>query len=71
MPASQVNLKDPLFAGVLAYLVPGLGHFYQGRRFKAVIYAVCIISLYVYGLSLSGWRIVQYRGGPGNLAPNY
>ncbi len=65
MHRSQVNLKDPLLAGVLAFLVPGLGHLYQGRRFKAAIYSLCIISLYLYGLSLSNWKIVQYRGGPG------
>ncbi|MBX3437243.1 MAG: hypothetical protein KF861_07130, partial [Planctomycetaceae bacterium] len=65
MNTPQVHLKDPFVAGILAYLVPGLGHFYQGRRFKAVVYSVCIISLYVWGLALSDWKIVQYRGGPG------
>lgn len=65
MQPSQVNLKDPLLAALLAFLVPGLGHFYQGRLFKAGIFSVCIISLYVFGMVLSDWRIVQYRGGPG------
>lgn len=65
MQKSEVNLKDPLLAAVLAYLVPGLGHLYQRRLFKAAIYSVCIISLYVYGLALSDWKIVEYRGGPG------
>lgn len=65
MQTPQVNLKDPILAAILAYLVPGLGHLYQGRWFKAAIYSVCILSLYVYGLVLSNWKIVQYRGGPG------
>jgi hypothetical protein len=65
MQSSQVNLKDPLLAALLAFLVPGLGHFYQRRLFKAGIFSVCIVSLYVFGMTLSDWKIVQYRGGPG------
>ena len=29
------NLKNPLLAGLFAWLFPGLGHFYQGRKAKA------------------------------------
>lgn len=65
MQEPEVNLKDPLIAAVLAYLVPGLGHLYQGRLFKAAIYSVCIFSLFFYGLWLSGGKIFQYRGEPG------
>ncbi|MCA9078735.1 MAG: hypothetical protein KDA93_27170 [Planctomycetaceae bacterium] len=65
MQEPEVNLKDPLIAAALAYLVPGLGHLYQGRLFKAAIYSVCILSLFGYGLWLSGGKIFQYRSEPG------
>ena len=49
-----VNLKSPALAAFLAWLIPGLGHWYQGRRAKAVLYFVCIMGLFVYGLYLGG-----------------
>lgn len=55
----EVNLKDPWLAAVLAFLVPGLGHLYQRRFFKAAVYSVCIIGLWVAGMQISGWRINQ------------
>lgn len=63
--ASQSNdppvpLKDPLIAGVLAWLVPGLGHFYQGRNAKAALYAICILGTFVYGLYLGGSKEVGW-----------
>jgi len=49
-----INLKDPALAALLAWLVPGLGHWYQGRRAKAVLYFVCIMGLFTFGLCLGG-----------------
>ncbi|MEN6450869.1 MAG: DUF6677 family protein [Thermoguttaceae bacterium] len=49
-----INLKDPMIAGLLAWLVPGLGHWYQGRREKAVLYFVAIMGLFLFGLILGG-----------------
>ncbi|WP_459556178.1 DUF6677 family protein [Lacunimicrobium album] len=53
-----VALKNPLIAGVLAYLIPGAGHFYQGRMFKAVLYFVCILSTFGFGVSIGEGRPV-------------
>ena len=39
-----IQLKDPLVAGVLAWLIPGLGHFYQGRNAKGALFAICIMG---------------------------
>jgi TM2 domain-containing membrane protein YozV len=50
----NINLKDPVLAAFLAWLIPGLGHFYQGRVAKAILYFVCIMGIYVYGLYLGG-----------------
>jgi hypothetical protein len=59
MEEPEVNLKDPWLAAVLAWLVPGLGHLYQRRYFKAAIYSVCLIGLWFGGMQISGWRINQ------------
>ncbi|MCC6123711.1 MAG: hypothetical protein IT426_02010 [Pirellulales bacterium] len=47
-----VKLKDPALAAFLAWLVPGLGHWYQGRRAKAVLFFVCIMGIFTYGCYL-------------------
>jgi hypothetical protein len=53
-PVEQsIDLKDPVVAGFLAWLVPGLGHWYQGRRAKAALYFICIVGLFAYGVYLS------------------
>lgn len=49
-----VDLKNPALAGVLAWLVPGLGHFYQGRTAKGIVFCVCILSTFIYGVYLGG-----------------
>lgn len=53
-----VELKDPLVAAVLAWLVPGLGHLYQGRTAKGLLFMICILSTFFYGLYLSDGRAV-------------
>ncbi len=50
--------KDPLVAAVMAWLVPGAGHLYLGRRVKAAILFVLITTSFVYGLSLAGFKNV-------------
>jgi hypothetical protein len=54
----EIDLKDPAFAAFLAWLMPGLGHWYQGRTHKAVIFFVCIFGTFVYGLYLGEGRVV-------------
>jgi hypothetical protein len=51
-----VPLKDPALAAFLAWLVPGLGHLYQGRTAKAILYFVCLMGTFVYGCYLGGSR---------------
>jgi hypothetical protein len=58
MRSTRVTLKNPLIAALLAYLIPGAGHWYQGRRFKATIYSVCILSLFIWGMILGNWQPV-------------
>jgi hypothetical protein len=61
MARPTVDLKDPLKAAFLAWLVPGLGHFYQGRAAKGVLYATCILGLFGFGLFLGEGKIVYWR----------
>jgi hypothetical protein len=49
-----LDLKDPVMAGFLAWLIPGLGHWYQGRRAKAALYFICIMGMFCYGVYLGG-----------------
>jgi len=48
----SIDLKDPALAAFLAWLVPGLGHLYQGRRAKAALFFLCIMGLFTFGLYL-------------------
>jgi hypothetical protein len=48
-----IHLKEPALAAFLAWLVPGLGHWYQGRRAKAVLFFICIMGIFGYGIYLS------------------
>jgi hypothetical protein len=56
----SINLKDPLTAAFLAWLLPGLGHLYQGRRAKAVLFFVCIMGTFVYGCYLGSSNELGY-----------
>jgi hypothetical protein len=47
-----IELANPGLAAFLAWLIPGLGHFYQGRTAKAVLFFVCIMGTFSYGLYL-------------------
>lgn len=61
MPAPPIDLKDRRLAAFLAWLVPGLGHLYQGRKGKALLYAVCILGLYLFGLAIGEAKMVFWR----------
>jgi len=58
---SRLKLKNPWIAAVLAFLVPGAGHFYQRRMFKAGIYSVCILGTFFGGMALGDWQTCYYR----------
>jgi TM2 domain-containing membrane protein YozV len=60
----EIDLKNPYVAGVLAFLIPGAGHFYQGRTNKAYLYAVCILGLFIFGLYLGQGRVVYAAWNP-------
>lgn len=52
-----INLKNPVTALVLAWLFPGLGHLYQGRTAKGILFAVALLPLLAAGIWMgSYWR---------------
>jgi hypothetical protein len=55
---AEIELKDPRLAAFLAWLIPGLGHLYQGRTGKGVLFFVCIVGTFLYGLYLGDGRVV-------------
>ena len=58
-PADEViDLKDPTVAAILAWLIPGLGHLYQGRTLKGLLFMVCILSTFFFGLFISDGKAV-------------
>ncbi len=54
----EINLRDPFLAAFLAWLWPGAGHLYQRRYAKGILFMVCIVSTFFFGLSLGGGRVV-------------
>ena len=60
-----IDLRDPLRAAFWALLWPGAGHVYQRRYAKAVIFMICILSLFAVGWTLGGKRVVyaSWRNG--------
>ncbi|MEZ6057228.1 MAG: DUF6677 family protein [Planctomycetaceae bacterium] len=59
MQNQLIPLKDRWLALLLAWLVPGAGHFYQGRLFKGAVYSVCILGLFLTGLAMADWSTVN------------
>jgi len=53
-----IELKDPAIAALLAWLIPGLGHLYQRRTAKGILFMVCILSTFLFGLFQSGGHAV-------------
>ena len=54
----EIELKDPSLAALLAWLWPGAGHIYQGRHGKAILFMVCILGTFFFGLTIGGGRVV-------------
>jgi hypothetical protein len=63
-----IDLRNPWVAGFLAWLWPGAGHLYQRRYSKGLLYMVCILSLFFFGLILGQGRVVYAMHPPGQEA---
>ena len=54
----EVDMKNRAVAAFLAYLLPGAGHYYQGRKTKAILFATCILGLFLTGFIIGRGRVV-------------
>src|SRR5438105_10845450 len=54
----EIDLRDPPIAALLAWLWPGAGHLYQRRYAKGLLFMVCILGTYFFGLALGGGQCV-------------
>lgn len=61
MARPKVDLKDPVLAAILAFLLPGMGHFYQRRIFKGILYCVCILGTFFTGLNIGHGQVVYFH----------
>lgn len=60
--ARSVPMRNPWVAAFLAWIFPGLGHAYLGRRKRALPYAVIVTVTFVLGLSFQG-RLYSIQSG--------
>ena len=60
----SLPLANPWLAILLAWLFPGAGHIYLGRRGRGLFFAALIIGTLVFGLSIGGHLPWQFSGSP-------
>ena len=65
---SNVKGKNPLLGLIMAWLVPGAGHYYLGRRGKAVYYFLLITITFFLGTVLADFCNVNIDRFPWHYA---
>ncbi|MDZ4819994.1 MAG: DUF6677 family protein [Planctomycetota bacterium] len=53
-----IDLRNRWLAALLAWLFPGAGHLYQRRYGKAMLFMICILGTFLYGILLGSNRVV-------------
>jgi hypothetical protein len=66
-----IDLRNRPLAALLAWLVPGGGHFYQRRHAKGTLYLICILTLWIIGFSIGGFHVVYASQYPGDHRWHY
>ena len=64
MSEAAAPKRSAVVAMILAWLVPGLGHFYLGRRRTAIAFAVIVALTFLAGLSFQGRLYTIEDGQP-------
>jgi TM2 domain-containing membrane protein YozV len=59
---------SPWLVGFLAWLVPGLGHFIQGRVLRGVVSSLTILLMFALGVSIGGHVYGLSETGEGLLS---
>jgi hypothetical protein len=60
-PLNQQPGVAPLAALVLAWLVPGLGHLFIGRKVRGIVILVTVLVTFWAGIAVGGVMTVDYR----------
>ena len=60
----MASRRSPLAAMLLAWLIPGLGHYYLGRRRSAIAFAAIVTLTFLAGLSFQGRLYTIEAGQP-------
>ena len=66
-----IDLKNRALAAFLAWLVPGAGHWYQGRQTKAILFFVAILLTYFIGFAIGEGHVVYASWVPGDKRWHY
>jgi hypothetical protein len=56
--------EDLFFPTLLAWFLPGAGHWKLGMRRKAVCYLLCVWGLFIIGAALGNFAVVSFRYHP-------
>ena len=68
----RLDLKNPVWAGFLSWLVPGWGQIYQRRTAKGILFFFCVVPTFLVGCYFGSdsevgiARNVYYSWRPGN-----
>jgi hypothetical protein len=57
-PPPAQSVPQSFVAGLLSYLIPGLGQIYQGRFGKGLMFLVCLLGMFMGGQWLGDWHNV-------------
>jgi len=81
VPASTIApLRSPFVTVLLAWLIPGSGHFFLGRRVRGIIVFAVVVIAFTIGILMRGpmfqlgsggdllSRLIQYGGFLGDVA---
>jgi hypothetical protein len=78
-PASE-PIRSPFVVVLLAWLIPGAGHFLLGKRGRALLIFSCVVLSFLFGVLMRGplfqpsggadvlSKLIQYGGFLGDLA---
>src|SRR5215218_2394044 len=59
---------SPWLIGFLAWLVPGLGHFMQGRVLRGLVSSLTILLMFILGIAIGGHIYSLQEPGEGLLS---
>ena len=51
---AKTDNKDPYLAGLLAWLIPGAGHFYVGQKGRAAVFFIALNLTFWIGMAIGG-----------------